>query len=177
MPLLRSSKFGGAGAAGAAAAGAGTAAGAAAAGAGATAAGAGTAAMAGAATGGATGTLIVAAVGNTARRSPKARSASKALRVTFGATTPRSSLKFGHLCRQRTSSPTSVLSHVALDKVIRGVFTSVPALERAIHAYIERNNADPRPFVWTKSAHDIIGNVNCGRAALKTPSMKRRDKL
>ncbi len=37
------------------------------------------------------------------RRSPKARSASKALRVTFGATTPRSSLKFGHLCRQRTS--------------------------------------------------------------------------
>jgi hypothetical protein len=33
--------------------------------------------------------------------------------------------------------------------VIRGFFTSVPALERAIHAYIERNNADPKPFVWT----------------------------
>jgi hypothetical protein len=45
----------------------------------------------------------------------------------------------------------------------------VPALERAIHAYIERNNADPKPLVWTKSLHDIIGNVNCGRAALKTP--------
>jgi hypothetical protein len=68
----------------------------------------------------ATGTLIVAAVGNTARRSPKARSANKALRVTFGATTPRSSLKFGHLCRQRTSSVTNVVSHVSLDKVIRG---------------------------------------------------------
>jgi hypothetical protein len=81
--------------------------------------------MAGAAAGGATGTLIVAAVGNTARRSPKARSANKALRVTFGATTPRSSLKFGHLCRQRTSSPTSVVSHVALYKVIRGFFASV----------------------------------------------------
>jgi hypothetical protein len=52
----------------------------------------------------------------------------------------------------------------------------VPALERAIHAYIERNNADPKPFVWTKSAHDIIGNVNCGRAALKMP-LKRLDKL
>ena len=145
--------------------------------AGAAAAMAGTAAMAGAAAGGATGTLIVAAVGNTARRSPKACSASKALRVTFGATTPRSSLKFGHLCRQRTSSPTSVVSHVALNKVIRGVFTSVPALERAIHTYIERNNSDPKPFVWTKSAHDNIGNVNRGRAAPKTPSMKRRDKL
>ena len=139
MPLLRSSKFGGGGAAG-------TAAGAAAAGAGATAAAPAIAAVPGPAAGGATGTLIVAAVGNTARRSPKARSANKALRVTFGATTPRSSLKFGHLCRQRTSSVTNVVSHVALDKVIRGFFTSVPALERAIHAYIERNNADPKAF-------------------------------
>jgi hypothetical protein len=33
--------------------------------------------------------------------------------------------------------------------VIRGFFTSVPELERAIHAYIERNNADPKPFIWT----------------------------
>ncbi|MFZ3327999.1 MAG: IS630 family transposase [Methylocella sp.] len=55
------------------------------------------------------------------------------------------------------------------ERIRRGVFTSVPALERAIHAYIEYNNADPKPFVWTKSAHDIIGNVNRGRAALKTP--------
>ena len=39
----------------------------------------------------------------------------------------------------------------------------MPELERAIHAYIERNNADPKPFVWTKSAHDNIGNVNRGR--------------
>ncbi|PNE09539.1 MAG: hypothetical protein CR217_19590 [Beijerinckiaceae bacterium] len=60
--------------------------------------------------------------------------------------------------------------------MIRGFFT-VPALERAIHADIERNNSDPKPFVWTKSAHDNIGNVNRGRAAPKTPSMKRRDKL
>ena len=66
LTLLRSSKFGGA-----AAAGAGTT------------AGAGAAAMAG----GATGTLMLAAVGNTARRSPKARNAGQALRVTLGATT------------------------------------------------------------------------------------------
>jgi hypothetical protein len=65
---LRSSKFGGAAAAGV---------GATAAGAGATAAGAGaTAAGAGAAAGGVTGTLMLAAVGNTARRSPRTRNAS-----------------------------------------------------------------------------------------------------
>jgi hypothetical protein len=72
---LRSSKFGGAAAAGVGATAAG--AGATAAGAGATAAGAGaTAAGAGAAAGGVTGTLMLAAVGNTARRSPRTRNAS-----------------------------------------------------------------------------------------------------
>ena len=33
----------------------------------------------------------------------------------------------------------------------RGVFTSVPRLERAI--------ADPKPFVWTKSADDTLASV------------------
>ena len=63
------------------------------------------------------------------------------------------------------------------ERIRRGVFTSVPELARAIHASIERNNADPKPFVWTKSAHDITGNVNRRRAALKTPPLKRLDKL
>jgi hypothetical protein len=88
MPLLRSSKFGGTAAgAGITAAGAGTAAGMAA-GAG-TVAGAGTEAGAGVAASGVTGTLMLAAVGigNTTRRSLKARNA-RALRVTLGATTP-----------------------------------------------------------------------------------------
>src|SRR3979409_2565101 len=55
----------------------------------------------------------------------------------------------------------------------RGVFTSVPELERAIYDYIEHNNADPKPFVWTKSANDIIRKVNRGRAALKMPPLSR----
>jgi hypothetical protein len=33
----------------------------------------------------------------------------------------------------------------------RGAFTSTAALEAAINAYIAENNADPKPFVWTKS--------------------------
>jgi hypothetical protein len=52
-------------------------------------------------------------------------------------------------------------------------FTSVPELERAIYDYIEHNNADPKPFVWTKSANDIIRKVNRGRAALKMPPLSR----
>ncbi len=63
------------------------------------------------------------------------------------------------------------------ERIRRGVFTSVPDLERAIHGYIERTNAGPRPLVWTKSAHAIILKVNRGRAALKMPPPARQDKL
>jgi hypothetical protein len=33
----------------------------------------------------------------------------------------------------------------------RGVFRSVAELEKAIKAYIEATNADPKPFRWTKT--------------------------
>jgi hypothetical protein len=40
----------------------------------------------------------------------------------------------------------------------------------AINDYIQHNNANPQPFVWTKSVDDIILKVNRGRAALdKSP--------
>jgi hypothetical protein len=51
------------------------------------------------------------------------------------------------------------------------VSTSVPDLERAIYDYIEHSKADPKPFVWTKSANDIICKVNRGRAALEMPPL------
>jgi transposase len=62
---------------------------------------------------------------------------------------------------------------ITTERIRRGVFTSVPELERAIYDYIEHNNADPKPFVWTKSANDIIRKVNRGRAALKMPPLSR----
>jgi transposase len=42
----------------------------------------------------------------------------------------------------------------------RGVFTSTEDLERAIYAYIEQTNTEPKPFVWTKSADDILAGVS-----------------
>ena len=56
-------------------------------------------------------------------------------------------------------------------RIRRGVFTSVPELERAIADYITHNNANPKPFVWTKTANDIILKVNRGRAALYIASL------
>ncbi|MGH6868108.1 MAG: hypothetical protein ACREDA_04370 [Methylocella sp.] len=52
-----------------------------------------------------------------------------------------------------------------------------PELERAIYDDIERNSADPKRFVWTKSAHAIILKVNRGRAALQMPPLACRDQL
>ena len=60
-------------------------------------------------------------------------------------------------------------------RIRRGVFTSVPELERAIYDYIEHHNVNPTPFVWTKSANDIIRKVNRGRAVLNMPPLTRRD--
>jgi transposase len=43
------------------------------------------------------------------------------------------------------------------DKLIRrGVHTSVQALEGDIRAWIETWNANPRPFIWTKTADEIL---------------------
>ena len=41
----------------------------------------------------------------------------------------------------------------------RGAFASTADLEAAILAYIAETNADPKPFVWTTTADDILASV------------------
>jgi len=48
----------------------------------------------------------------------------------------------------------------------RGVFTSVKELEKAIMQFIETHNEDKKPFVWTKSAEEILVKVERTRQAL-----------
>ncbi len=53
------------------------------------------------------------------------------------------------------------------DKQIRrGIFTSVCDLECKILDFIEKHNENPRPFVWTKSAGEILEKVGRARSAL-----------
>jgi hypothetical protein len=40
----------------------------------------------------------------------------------------------------------------------------------AIVDYLDKHNADPKPFSWTATAESIIGKVERGRAALKEAS-------
>lgn len=45
------------------------------------------------------------------------------------------------------------------ERLRRGVFTSVPELVTAIEDYVTHHNTDPKPFIWTKSARDILQKV------------------
>lgn len=44
-------------------------------------------------------------------------------------------------------------------QIRRGVFRSTQQLEQTIRDYIETNNQHPKPFVWTKSADEILESV------------------
>jgi transposase len=48
----------------------------------------------------------------------------------------------------------------------RGTFNSVSVLIEAIELWAEHWNDDPKPFVWKKTADEIIEKVRRGRAAL-----------
>jgi hypothetical protein len=41
----------------------------------------------------------------------------------------------------------------------RGVHRSTRELELAIHRYVELTNAHPKPFIWTKTADEILASV------------------
>jgi transposase len=44
-------------------------------------------------------------------------------------------------------------------RIRRGVFRSVKDLESAIREFIEVHNEDPTPFVWTRSADEILASI------------------
>jgi len=51
-------------------------------------------------------------------------------------------------------------------RIRRGVFHDVKELTTAIQAYIDKHNQDPKPFIWTAKASDILEKVKRARAAL-----------
>ena len=51
-------------------------------------------------------------------------------------------------------------------RVHRGIFRSVPELIDAVMGYVGHHNEDPKPFVWRKTADEIINKVGRARLAL-----------
>ena len=52
-------------------------------------------------------------------------------------------------------------------RIRRGVFRSVAELEHAISDYLAQHNRQPKPFIWTAKASDILEKVKRGRATLE----------
>ena len=48
---------------------------------------------------------------------------------------------------------------ITVNRLRRGVFTSVGELIAAIDEYVAHHNTKPKPFIWTKSANDILQKV------------------
>jgi len=63
---------------------------------------------------------------------------------------------------------------ITTERLRRGVFTSVPELIAAIDEYIAHHNTNPKPFIWTKSARDILQKViraNCRLSSKQNASL------
>jgi len=54
------------------------------------------------------------------------------------------------------------------DRIRCGVFKSVAQLEIAIMDYLAQHNASPKPFIWTKSAGEILEKVARAKQALES---------
>ncbi len=63
---------------------------------------------------------------------------------------------------------------ITTERLRRGVFRSVPELITAIKEYIAVHNRDPKPFVWTAKANDILQKViraNCRLSSKKNEAL------
>lgn len=72
---------------------------------------------------------------------------------------PRGHLHFTPTSPSRLNMVEGWFALLALRQLQRGVFETTADLERTIHAYIDRINTEPEPFVWAKSADDILVSV------------------
>ena len=59
-------------------------------------------------------------------------------------------------------------AEITRNRIRRGAFKSVAELKVAIMEYLENHNANPKPFVWTKSASQILEKVARAKQALES---------
>jgi hypothetical protein len=58
------------------------------------------------------------------------------------------------------------LRNITQNRLRRGIFRDVEELIMAIGEYIDKHNDNPKPFVWTAKATDILEKVKRARKAL-----------
>ena len=73
------------------------------------------------------------------------------------------------------AEPRRTMVQELTDKALRrGVFHSVPDLIAKIEEHLAAHDDDPKPFVWTATADDILAKVARGRVALSSGQPTRK---
>lgn len=62
---------------------------------------------------------------------------------------------------------------LTVNRLRRGVFHSVADLVQALETYIAHHNRDPKPFIWTAKANDILAKVTRARKKLPRKNTAR----
>ena len=73
---------------------------------------------------------------------------------------PRWTFHFTPTSASSLNAVESFFSKITRQRIRRGAFHSLVALQAAINRYLEEHNADPKPFVWTASASSILDKLN-----------------
>jgi hypothetical protein len=58
------------------------------------------------------------------------------------------------------------LRDITTERLHLGVVVSVPELVAAIDEYVVHHNTNPKPSIWTRSAHDILQKVTRANSRL-----------
>jgi hypothetical protein len=64
--------------------------------------------------------------------------------------------------------PIKISPTVVLTEGSTSTFKSVAELKSAIMEYLQKHNANPKPFIWTKSAGEILEKVARAKQALES---------
>ena len=73
---------------------------------------------------------------------------------------PRWTLHFTPTSASWLNAVENFFSKMTRQRIRRGVFRSVVDLQAAINTYLAEHNANPKPFVWTKSAKAILAKLD-----------------
>jgi hypothetical protein len=72
---------------------------------------------------------------------------------------PRFTLHFTPTSASWLNMVERVFRDITTERLRRGVFASVPDLIRAIEGYVDHHNENPKPFISTAKANDILQKV------------------
>ncbi len=79
---------------------------------------------------------------------------------------PRFHIHFTPTSSSRLNMVERFFRDLMRNRLRRGVLRYVPELVEAVEGYIEKHSEDPKPFIWTAKASDILAKVKRPRKAL-----------